>query len=65
MGPPLNLGRTRGCAPIVSHISIATRYRVGRKGEKGRRGKGKKSELSWVPGFTGEAQGNNRAEDFG
>jgi hypothetical protein len=32
------------------------------KGEKGKRVK--KPGLSFVPNFTGEAQGNNRAEDF-
>jgi hypothetical protein len=36
-----------------------------RKGEKGKRRKGEKSELSSAPGFSGEAQGNNSAEDFG
>jgi hypothetical protein len=32
---------------------------------KGKRRKGKKPALSSAPGFSGEAQGNNSAEDFG
>jgi len=31
---------------------------------KGKRRKGEKPELSSAPGFPGEAQGNNSAEDF-
>ena len=40
---------------------------IKKKGEKGKRGKGEKGEkpeLSSAPGFSGEAQGNNSAEDF-
>jgi hypothetical protein len=38
-----------------------------KKGEKGKREKGEKGgkpELSSAPGLSGEAQGNNRAEDL-
>jgi hypothetical protein len=40
-------------------------FKAGRKGEKGKRRKGEKPALACVPGFSGEAQGNNSAEDFG
>jgi hypothetical protein len=32
---------------------------------KGEKAKGERPELSFAPGFSGEAQGNNSAENFG
>jgi hypothetical protein len=35
-----------------------------KQGEKGKRRKGEKPELSSAPGFPGKARGNNSGEDF-